>query len=156
MNGFWESAPPHVELGQELIRELSLLQKQMEVLAMDKLTKLKSAKSAIVRVSSSMWNVILITVRLYFQMNIDIQDEFNWIHNVVHCEWNDWVLGECSKSCGGGLLTQTRQVKVGAEYGGKECSGVDTLEVSCNVDECPGKYKQFWIHNTPFKIVVDF
>ena len=54
MNGFWESAPPHVELGQELIRELSLLQKQMEVLAMDKLTKLKSAKSAIVRVSSSM------------------------------------------------------------------------------------------------------
>ena len=51
MNGFWESAPPHVELAQELIRELSLLQKQMEVLAMDKLTKLKSAKSANVRVS---------------------------------------------------------------------------------------------------------
>ena len=53
------------------------------------------------------------------------------------------MLGECSKSCGGGLLTQTRQVKVGAEHGGKECAGVDTLEVSCNVDECPGKYKPF-------------
>ena len=53
MNGFWESAPPHVELAQELIRELSLLQKQMEVLAMDNLKKLKSAKSANVRVSSS-------------------------------------------------------------------------------------------------------
>ena len=24
------------------------------------------------------------------------------IHNVVHCEWDDWVVGECSKSCGGG------------------------------------------------------
>ena len=53
VNGFWESAPPHVELAQELIRELSLLQKQMEVLAMDNLTKLKSAKSANVRVCSS-------------------------------------------------------------------------------------------------------
>merc|ERR1739845_89477 len=55
----------------------------------------------------------------------------------IHCEWDDWVLGECSKSCGGGLLTQTRQVKAEAEHGGEECPGVDTLEVSCNIDECP-------------------
>ena len=53
------------------------------------------------------------------------------------------MIGECSKSCGGGLLTQTRQVKAEAEHGGEECPGVDTLEVSCNVDECPRKYKPF-------------
>ena len=60
------------------------------------------------------------------------------IHNIVHCEWGDWVLGECSKSCGGGMLTQTRQVQVEAQHGGEECPGVDTLVVSCNVNECPG------------------
>ena len=77
-------------------------------------------------------------------MTIDIPNFFIFpIHNVVHCEWDDWVKGECSKSCGGGLLTQTRHVKNEAEHGGKECPGVDTLEVSCNVDECPGKYKLF-------------
>ena len=65
------------------------------------------------------------------------------IHNVVHCEWDDWVLGECSKSCGGGTLTQTRQVKVESQHGGEECTGADTLEVSCNVDECPGNKKLF-------------
>ena len=61
MIGFWESAPPHVELAQELIRELRLLRKQMEVLAMDNLTKSKSAKSENARVSTSIWNVIVIT-----------------------------------------------------------------------------------------------
>ena len=39
MIGFWESAPPHVELAQELIRELSLLKKPMEELATDNLLK---------------------------------------------------------------------------------------------------------------------
>ena len=47
------------------------------------------------------------------------------------------MAGECSKSCGGGMQTQTRQVKVEAQHGGKECQGVDTLKVSCNVQECP-------------------
>ena len=51
MIGFWESAPPHVELAQELIRELSLLKKPMEGLAMDNLLKLKNAKPANVLVS---------------------------------------------------------------------------------------------------------
>ena len=51
MNGFWESALPNVELAQELIRELSLLKKPMEGLAMDNLLKLKNAKPANVLVS---------------------------------------------------------------------------------------------------------
>ena len=51
MNGFWESALPNVELAQELIRELSLLKKPMEGLAMDNLLKSKNAKPANVLVS---------------------------------------------------------------------------------------------------------
>ena len=78
------------------------------------------------------------------QITIAIPNFFIFlIHNVVHCEWDDWVLGECSKSCGGGTLTQTRQVKVESQHGGEECTGADTLEVSCNVDECPGNKKLF-------------
>ena len=52
MNGFWENVPPHVELAQELIRELSLLKKPMEGLAMDNLLKSKSAKPANALVSN--------------------------------------------------------------------------------------------------------
>ena len=28
----------------------------------------------------------------------------------------------------------------GAQHGGEECAGPATLEESCNVDECPGKF----------------
>ena len=58
--------------------------------------------------------------------------------NVVHCEWNDWMLGECSLTCGGGMLTKTRKEKVTALHGGEECPGPSTIEESCNVQECPG------------------
>ena len=59
------------------------------------------------------------------------------IHNVVQCEWDDWVVGECSKTCGGGMQTQTRKVKHEAQFGGEDCPGKHTLEISCNVQECP-------------------
>ena len=58
MNGFSESAPPNVELAQELIRELRLLKKPMEGLAMDNLPKLKRVKSANVLVSNLFCNSI--------------------------------------------------------------------------------------------------
>ena len=64
MIGFWESAPPHVELAQELIRELSLLKKSMEELATDNLLKLKGAKQANVLVRSVVFNAICKTVLL--------------------------------------------------------------------------------------------
>ena len=57
---------------------------------------------------------------------------------VVHCEWNDWVVGECSKECGGGTRTNTRTEKESASQGGDECVGLSSLEESCNVQECPG------------------
>ena len=61
----------------------------------------------------------------------------------VHCEWNDWVEGECSKECGGGMKTNTRTEKVSAEHGGEECPGPDSEEVSCNEHECPGIHQEY-------------
>ena len=56
---------------------------------------------------------------------------------IVHCEWNAWVQGECSQTCGGGVRTNTRTENVEAKHGGEECSGPSSLEESCNTQECP-------------------
>ena len=71
-----------------------------------------------------------------YQFNTDIIQNFNY--GVVHCEWNDWVIGECDKECGGGMRTNTRTEKVSAEHGGEECPGPASVDESCNVHECPG------------------
>ena len=47
-------------------------------------------------------------------------------------------MGECTKTCGGGIRTNTRDQK-DAEHGGDECQGVSSVTESCNVEECPGK-----------------
>ena len=62
----------------------------------------------------------------------------NQIDGIVHCEWNDWIIGDCSKSCAGGNRTNTRTQKVAAEHGGDECEGDESVQESCNVQECPG------------------
>ena len=58
------------------------------------------------------------------------------IINIVDCEWDDWKLGECDKSCG--VRTITREVKVEAQHGGDECKGLSSATVPCNAEECPG------------------
>ena len=57
----------------------------------------------------------------------------------MDCEWDEWKLGECSKTCGGGERTNTRDTKVRAAHGGDECSGSSTVNEPCSVEECPGK-----------------
>jgi len=65
----------------------------------------------------------------------------------VHCEWNDWVEGECSKECGGGMKINTRTEKVSAEHGGEDCPGPASEEISCNEQECPVDCKwSEWTH----------
>ena len=61
------------------------------------------------------------------------------INYIVHCEWKDWVFGECSKTCGGGTTINNRTEKVSAKHGGDECDGASLVEESCNIQECPGK-----------------
>ena len=60
------------------------------------------------------------------------------VHNIVDCEWNDWNIGTCTKSCGGGTRTNTRTTKDLADHGGKECDGVASLQENCNSQPCPG------------------
>ena len=57
----------------------------------------------------------------------------------VNCEWDDWVIGECSKPCGGGEVTNTRDKKVKAAHGGLECLGSAIITSVCNIEPCSGK-----------------
>ena len=47
------------------------------------------------------------------------------------------------------MLTKTRKEKVAAQHGGEECPGVDTIEESCNVQECPGNQTILQIEYIP-------
>ena len=55
----------------------------------------------------------------------------------IHCEWNDWILGECSQTCGTGTRTNTRTKSIVEEHGGT-CTGQTSEIESCNIQECPG------------------
>ena len=62
------------------------------------------------------------------------------IENVVapiDCEWNEWQIGDCSKTCGGGSRSNTRTKKVEEAHGGI-CEGESTIRESCNTMECTG------------------
>ena len=62
----------------------------------------------------------------------------NIVFTIVHCEWDDWEVGECSTTCGGGNRTKIRKEKVSSAYGGEECTGLSSITESCHVGECPG------------------
>ena len=55
----------------------------------------------------------------------------------VHCEWDDWMIGDCSRTCAGGWRIKTRTAKIAAEHGGEECTGSSSVEESCNLQNCP-------------------
>jgi len=55
----------------------------------------------------------------------------------VHCEWDEWIYGACSVTCGGGTQWNTRVVAVAAENGGEQCQGDDLEIESCNTEACP-------------------
>ena len=56
----------------------------------------------------------------------------------IHCVWDDWILGECSKTCGTGTRIDTR-VKLVEEANGGTCTGPFTETKACKIQECPGK-----------------
>ena len=59
--------------------------------------------------------------------------------DIVDCQWSDWVVGQCSLSCGGGVRTNTRSEKVVANSGGRKCIGTTSDEEKCNEQNCTGK-----------------
>ena len=54
-----------------------------------------------------------------------------------HCEWDEWVNGECSKTCGTGTRTNTR-VKLVEEANGGNCTGQSFKTKECRTKPCPG------------------
>ena len=54
----------------------------------------------------------------------------------VDCQWGDWIQGECSESCGGGVQTNNREKLTIELFGGEPCQGEATEEKECNVHEC--------------------
>ena len=62
------------------------------------------------------------------------------VNPLVDCEWEKWNVGECSKTCGGGNRTNTREINITAAHGGDECSGPRTITERCNTNQCPGKH----------------
>ena len=64
------------------------------------------------------------------------------LSKAIHCEWGDWVLGTtCSKECGTGTRTNTREKTV-VEANGGTCDGQPTETVECNTNTCPSKKAQ--------------
>ena len=55
-----------------------------------------------------------------------------------NCKWNEWILGDCSKSCGTGTRTNTRTVAQVENYGGS-CTDDSTMIQECNTQDCPRK-----------------
>ena len=56
----------------------------------------------------------------------------------VDCEWGpygEW--SSCSKTCGGGETSRTRQVMVPESNGGQACEGEETETKTCNTELCP-------------------
>jgi hypothetical protein len=59
----------------------------------------------------------------------------------IHCQWNSWVIGECSATCGEGTRTNTRAKKV-VEKDGGTCSGLSKETLSCEEKECASMSNQ--------------
>ena len=59
----------------------------------------------------------------------------------VDGEWSSWIIGPCSKTCGGGIQTKTRVCD--DECGGGKCKGSSTSSIKCNDVCCPGKILVF-------------
>ena len=56
----------------------------------------------------------------------------------VHCEWGEWVVGECSTTCGEGMRTDVREQVVSAKNGGIECEGEASITEICHAGvDCP-------------------
>ena len=53
---------------------------------------------------------------------------------VDDCKWGEWEVGECSKTCGGGVQTATREKL----SGGKPCDEASTEQRECNTEKCTG------------------
>ena len=59
------------------------------------------------------------------------------MYAAIHCEWDEWTIGECSKTCGTGTRLNNR-TKVVEEVNGGTCDGQPSEIEECNPEPCPG------------------
>ncbi|XP_036393537.1 A disintegrin and metalloproteinase with thrombospondin motifs 14 isoform X2 [Megalops cyprinoides] len=59
--------------------------------------------------------------------------------------WGSWgKFGSCSRTCGGGVRSRSRQCNnPPPAYGGRDCPGSTFDYQMCNTEECPGPYEDF-------------
>ena len=65
----------------------------------------------------------------------------------VHCQWNDWVNGTCSKTCGAGVQNNTRTKHV-EEFNGGTCTGKFWEVLECEVQPCPSNAVHLILYKT--------
>ena len=137
MTGFLENVQPHVGTANGKMYVIRRRQNNTEELARGILKKLKFALMQNVQQVFTFYESLLRCTK--FQCILQEVSDYNHFSrfHTVDCEWNPWVLGECSQSCGGGKRINTRTKKVTEEYGGK-CDQMAEIEESCNIQECPG------------------
>ena len=61
-------------------------------------------------------------------------DAFKLRFDIEKCDWNDWEIGECSRTCGGGYQTKKRTLR-NTDQSATNC-GYSTLKEPCNVKSC--------------------
>ena len=54
----------------------------------------------------------------------------------VDCAWDEWLVGECSTSCGEGIRSNSRVKLVEEEFGGF-CDGSASITEPCYPGDCP-------------------
>ena len=59
--------------------------------------------------------------------------------NVVDCQWGEWEVSGCDKTCGGGSRKKTRIPHLDAMHGGQECEGHSNVIEGCNYQKCPSR-----------------
>ncbi|XP_065128871.2 A disintegrin and metalloproteinase with thrombospondin motifs 14 isoform X2 [Paramisgurnus dabryanus] len=59
--------------------------------------------------------------------------------------WSSWgKFGSCSRTCGGGIRSRSRQCNNPVPaYGGRDCPGSTFDYQVCNTEDCPGPYEDF-------------
>uniref|UniRef100_A0A8C2EIR7 ADAM metallopeptidase with thrombospondin type 1 motif, 14 n=1 Tax=Cyprinus carpio TaxID=7962 RepID=A0A8C2EIR7_CYPCA len=59
--------------------------------------------------------------------------------------WSSWgKFGSCSRTCGGGVRSRSRQCNNPVPaYGGRDCPGSTFDYQVCNTEDCPGPYEDF-------------
>ena len=70
----------------------------------------------------------------------------------VPCEWSEWEIKHCSRSCGSGTREKTRFKKVKEKNGGS-CGNLRKLKEPCNTHVCPGKFLSVFTSYKQIKLV---